>query len=161
MDKFKKKTFHELFLIVIILKGLHGILELIGGLAFIFIKSSFIVKIINTIFKHELIQDPKDLIANFLIQTSQHISPNTMSFATIYLLTYGIINIGLFFGLLHKKIWTYTLAGFVLILLIIYQIFRIFNTHSLILIFLTILDILIIILLRFEYQKVKKSLKNN
>jgi len=154
----KEKALHDLFIIGIIIKGIDGILELIGGIILISIKSNSISKIIQTIFQHEIAQDPTDLIANYFIQLSQTLSISTISFAAIYLIIHGSIKLGLFSGLLYKKLWAYPLAGILLSLFVIYQLIRFSSTHSIFLLFLTLVDILIIVLLRFEYKRLKHSL---
>lgn len=159
MLKIRKDTLHNLFLIGIIIKCIDGILELIGGFTLLVIKSDSIINIVQTLFQHELVQDPTDLIANYFIQVSHNISVSTLSFAVIYLIIHGSIKIGLFIGLWYKKLWAYPLAAIVLSLLVMYQAIRLFSIHSIILLFLTLVDILIIILLGFEYKRVARSLK--
>lgn len=78
MSSIKKYTFHKLFLIGIIFKGIDGLLELIGGFALVFIKSDFIVQGVNLLFQHEIAQDLTDFIANYFIQASQNISTNAL-----------------------------------------------------------------------------------
>jgi uncharacterized membrane protein len=156
----KEKILHDLFTAGIIIKFIDGVFELVGGLALIFVRSDSIAKVVQTIFQHELAQDPTDAIANFLIQASQSISAGALSFASIYLIIHGTIKIGIFWGLWSKKLWTYPLAGAILFLFIAYQLARIFSTHSVVLSLLTSLDIIILILLRFEYKRTISS-KNN
>ena len=140
-------------MIGIIIKGIDGILELISGVILFLIKSDLITKIIQTLFQHELVQDPTDIIANYLIHTSQNLTISALSFATIYLIIHGSVKIGLVLGLWYKKLWAYPLVGVILSLFIIYQLIKFFSTHSIILLFLTSIDVLIIILLRFEYKR--------
>lgn len=109
------------------------------------------------LFQHELIQDPGDIVANYLIQASQDISMSTLLFASTYLIIHGSIKFGLFLGLWHKKLWIYPLAWIVLSLFAAYQVVRFFNTHSIVLLFLIFIDISIIILLRFEYKRLTRS----
>ncbi len=154
----KEKILHDVFVIGITIKGIDGLLELIGGVILVFIKSDSISKMIQTLFQHEIAQDPTDFIANYFIQSAQNLSLNTISFAAIYLIIHGSIKIGLFAGLWYKKLWAYPLAGIIMSLFVTYQLMRFFNTHSLFLLFLTIIDILVIVLLRFEYKRLKHSL---
>ncbi len=153
----KDKILHYLFITSIIFKIIDGILEFIGGVALLFIKSDQIVNLVRIIFQHELVQDPTDLLANFLILASRHLTSGSLSFASVYLIIHGIIKIALVTALLLKKSWAYPVAGIVLSIFVIYQFIRFFNTHSLVLLFLTMIDIVIIILLRSEYRRVKRS----
>lgn len=151
----KDKILHDLFIIGIIIKAIDGVLELIGGITLSLVKSDLISKIIQTLFQHEIAQDPSDFIANYFVQLSHSLSISIISFAAIYLIIHGSIKLGLFSGLWYKKLWAYPLAGVVLSLFVVYQFIRFFNTHSALLLFLTLIDILILVLLRFEYKRLK------
>ena len=153
----KAKAVHDFFLAGIIFKGIEGILEFIAGISLLFIKSGLIINLVQRIFYHELLEDPKDFIATHLTQASQHITIGAMAFASAYLLIHALINIILFLALWHKKSWAYPLAGAVLSLFSAYQLIRFFRTHSVMLLFLTIVDIVIIILLRSEYKRSKPA----
>jgi uncharacterized membrane protein len=154
-----KTTLHDLFLIGIIIKGVDGLLELIGGIILLFIKVDFLAKIIEKIFQHELAHDPTDFFANYFMHTSQSITTSMLLFAAIYLIVHGAIKISLFLALWYKKHWAYPVAAVVLSLMIIYQLIRINAHHSIILIFLTLIDMIILVLLRFEYHRVLQSSK--
>lgn len=154
----KSQILHISFIIGILFKGIDGFWELIGGLFLVFAKSGSIPIIIQTVFQHELSQDPTDLIANYLINLSQTMSLNTLSFAAIYLIIHGSIKLGLFLGLWLKKIWAYPLATILLSLFMVYQLIRLSYTHSFLLLFLTLIDIIIIFLLKSEYKRLKNSL---
>lgn len=156
----KDKILHDLFITSIIIKGIDGTLEFLGGLTLILVKSNSISDIVQTVFQHELTQDPTDLIANYLIETSQALSISTISFMSIYLLIHGAIKMGLFTGLWYRKAWIYPLAGILLSLFVTYQFIRFFHTHSIVLLFLTSIDLLIIILLKFEHKR-QLSLQNS
>ncbi|MFH0869882.1 MAG: DUF2127 domain-containing protein [archaeon] len=153
MSKIKEETLHNLFLIGLVIKGIDGILELIGGIALAFARTDAMASLVQRIFHHELLHDPTDIFANYFINASEHMSLSIMSFASIYLIAHGLIKLGLFSGLWYKKVWVYPLAGIVLSLLVAYQLIRFFGTHSVMLLSLTLVDIMIIILLRFEYKR--------
>lgn len=159
MLKIRKEFLHDIFLIGIFIKGIDGILELIAGIILLITKSNFISNFVQRIFQHELFEDPKDLIANYFVQTSTNISVSLLLFVAIYLIIHGIIKIGIFLGLWYKQAWAYPIAAIVLSLFVIYQSIRLFSNHSIILLFLILVDISIIILLRFEYKRVKHSNK--
>ncbi len=158
--KSKNNRIHQLYLFTIITKGIHGILEVIAGISLLFVKSDFIVKNIKIIFQHEILEDPSDFIANLLINASEKISISTLEFSAIYMICYGCINLGLFLGLWKKKTWAYPLAGTIIILLICYQILRIINNHSIILFILTIINIFILLVIKYEYKRIKSLSKH-
>ncbi|MEJ2054540.1 MAG: DUF2127 domain-containing protein [Calditrichaceae bacterium] len=157
IKKNKAKILHNLFITGIIIKAIDGILELTGGIILISIKADTIVKIIHTIFKHEISEDPTDFMANYFIHLANNLSMNTIVFTAIYLILHGAVKIGLFLGLWYKKLWVYPLAGILLSIFIIYQLIRYFHTHSFILLLLIVVDIVIVILLRFEYNRIRRA----
>lgn len=157
----KEKILNDLFIIGIMIKGLDGILELIGGFVLIFIKASSIPQTVERVFQHEILQDPTDLIANYFIQFSHSLSISTIYFIATYLIINGTIKVVLFLGLWYKKLWSYPIAGILLSFFTVYQFTRFLHTHSLLLLFLTLVDILIITLLKFEYKRLKHSLEKS
>lgn len=148
-----KKLWHIFFLIGIFFKGLDGLLEFFGGMIFLFIRHGNIAKYTRILLQHEIIEDPNDIIANYLINFAGHISRNTEIFASLYLLVHGIIKISIILGLYTRKLWVYPLAEFILSLFVIYQIYRFCHTFSILLIFLSIIDLFIIFLIWTEYRR--------
>ena len=150
-----EKILHKIFRTGIFLKGIDGLFEIIGGILLILVKPEIINNFVKLIFQHELLQDPNDLIANFLINLSSHLSLGVQFFAAIYLLSHGIIKFGLIVGLWKRKLRAYILAEIVFTIFVIYQIYRFAFTRSIYLIFLTLLDLIIIILTWWEYKQLK------
>lgn len=156
----KKDTIlHDSFVVGITIRGIYGLLELIGGIILFFRGSEPVVRIVAALFRHELAHDPTDMIANYSVNASQHLSQSTIEFLAIYLLIQGIVKVGLVTALWLKKVWAYPLAGVVLTVLVVYQIIRLFKTHSKLLFFFTLLDIMILALLHSEYGRVIKHTK--
>lgn len=69
-----------------------------------------------------------------------------------YLLSHGVVKLGLVAGLLLRKLWAYPTTIVVLGLFIFYQIFRYAQTHGTGLLLLTVLDILVVGLTFHEYR---------
>jgi len=159
-DKYDKNIFHKTFEISILLKALDGLLELIGGFLLLIISSKTIRKIPKIFFAQELTEDPNDLIANYLIKAGENLSIDAKIFGIIFLLSHGVIKIGLVYALYKKKLWAYPLSIFIFTLFIIYQLYRYSHTHSLFLLFITILDFIVISLIYVEYKKLKAKTKN-
>lgn len=153
--KFLKNKAENLFYLVIITKWLHWLIEIIWWLVLFFVKSWDIKNFVYRIFQHELLEDPWDIIANFTVWFFHNISVNSLEFSAIYLISYWLVNFGLFLGLRYKKYWSYIVAWIVIFLLIIYQFIRIFSTHSIVLLLLTLIDIFILVFLKSEYKKIK------
>jgi uncharacterized membrane protein len=139
------------------LKGLDGILEIIGGIILFFVSSDNLVKVLRFLFQAELIQDTKDVIFNYFALLFQNLSLSAQLFASIYLFAHGIIKIWIIKGLLNKKLWAYSTSEVVLGIFVIYQFYRYTHTHSLFLLILTLFDILIIFLVWLEWRRVRKK----
>jgi uncharacterized membrane protein len=153
---FRKNILHKIFRVSLFLKGLDSILEIIGGFLLLLFKPSSITNFVRFIFQHELLEDPHDLIGNFIISLSYHLSAGTQLFGVLYLLSHGLIKIALIIGLWKDKIKVYLLAEAVFIIFIIYQTSIIIFNHSVFLILLTILDIIVVVLTWWEYTQLKK-----
>ncbi|MFH0950895.1 MAG: DUF2127 domain-containing protein [bacterium] len=146
---------HYTFLIGLIGKGLNAAMEIVGGLGLYFLNSDKILKIVARLTQEELIEDPRDKIASFLMQTAEQLSFDSRIFGSIYLLSHGLIKAALIWALLKKKLFAYPLAIVFFGLFILYQLYRFTYTHSPLLILLSILDIIIIIVTWLEYKRIK------
>jgi len=151
-----EKYIRTIFNISIVLKGIDGFLEVIGGILLLFINPTQIATIIGFLTYGELIEDPRDITANYLVNISHHFSVKVELFIAIYLLTHGIIKIIIVTGLLRKKLWIHPLAIVVFSIFAAYQVYRYTHSHSVGLIIFTVFDIFIILLTWHEYRLLKE-----
>jgi len=151
----KNNIVHRSFELGILLKGIDGILEIIGGVLLIFLNPARLNRLVVLLTQHELSQDPNDVISNFLLKLSASFSISSQHFGVIYLISHGAIKFILVSLLWKKKLWAYPLAIVSLILFIIYQIYRYTISNSVFLIFLTIFDVFMILLTYMEYNRIK------
>jgi len=108
--------------------------------------------------QHELIEDPRDIMANFFINISSQFTISTQYFGAFYLISHGIIKVILAILLFKRKLWAYPLAILVLIIFIIYQIYRYTLNPSALLVILTAFDIAVIVLTYIEYTRIKTQM---
>jgi uncharacterized membrane protein len=161
LSKFKKiitknySLIHKSFEIGILLKGIDGILEIIGGILLKSFSPARLDKLIVLLTQHELSEDPKDFIANHLIKWGSTLSISTQNFGALYLISHGAIKLIFVILLWKRKIWAYPLTIVFLIIFIIYQIYRYTISHSIFLIVLTIFDIIMILLTFLEYKRIR------
>ncbi len=146
---------HKSFEVAILLKGLDGILEMIGALLILFLSPVRLNGLIILLTQHELSVDPKDLIANYLVHFASSFTANTQYFAVYYLALHGIVKIALVIVLWKRKIWAYPVTIGTLIIFILYQVYRYTIYHSMWLILLTIFDCIVIWLTYIEYKRIK------
>lgn len=151
----QEKNIRRIFIISVLLKGSNAILEIIGGILFLF--TGAVTNIVQFLVRGELIEDPTDLVANFIQHYVPYFSEHAQLFASFYLLSHGVIKIFLVIGLLRNKLWAYPSAIVVFFLFIAYQLYRFTYTHSFFLILLSIFDLVVIWLTWHEYKLVKKN----
>jgi len=158
MKRIFSKLIDEGFEIGILLKFIHGFFEILTGI-FLATPGRLITdNLIIALTRAEIAEDPRDLIANYLIKLGNSVSGGINLFAVFYLVFHGIINTALAIALLKNKMWAYPLSIAVFTLFIIYQVYRYFYTYSLLLLLLTVFDIFVVVIIFLEY---KKKLKTN
>jgi hypothetical protein len=79
------------FDVSITLKGLDGVLELIGGVLLLFLTPHRLNAIVAFLTQHELSEDPKDFLATHLVSYAQSFSASASLFLAVYLLSHGIV----------------------------------------------------------------------
>jgi len=148
------------FKVGLVLKGLDGILEVIGGLLLLFLSPNAIEHIVRTLTAHELSEDPHDLIARYLLHSTSHLSTGITLFGAIYLLSHGIAKIVLVVLVLRDKLWAYPALIVLLLAFIAYQIYQIaWVRFSVGLTALTLFDAALVWLTWREYRS-KRAGKN-
>jgi len=151
----REQRVHQIFEISVALKGIHAAIECVSGMLLALIGTSTITTIADTLAQDELREEPHDLVATTLLHWAQGFSGATKNFYTFYLISHGVIKLGLVVGLLRGKLWSYPASLVVLGLFIIYQMYRFSYTHGLGLIVLTVFDIVVLGLIWHEYQLVR------
>jgi uncharacterized membrane protein len=157
MSERRTGTVHHLFRIGIYLKGINGILELIGGTLFFFIRPELLNTIVQKFTQGELSEDPNDVIATFLVQSAHRFSIGSEIYGGIFLLSHGLIKCGLVLALFKKKRWAYPLAITIFALFIMYQMYKYSLSHSIWMLTLSLLDLFVIILTWLEYRSMKRD----
>lgn len=152
----EEKNIHLAFEVSLVLKGAFAIAEIVTGIGLYFVTQQFVFKLVERITREELLEDPRDLVANYLFQSAQHFSVSTRNFTVIYLLSHGVIKLWLIIGLLREKLSYYPAAIAIFGLFIVYQLYRFSITHSLWLLFITVVDVLVIGLTWHEYRYLRR-----
>ena len=141
------------FKIGLVLKGLDGVLEVIGGILLLFLSPDAIEHLVRMLTAHELSEDPHDLVARYLLHTTAHLNHGTTLFGAIYLLSHGIAKIVLVALVLRDKLWAYPWLIGLLLAFIAYQLYQITAVHfSAALTALTVFDALLVWLTWREYR---------
>lgn len=140
------------FEIGIVIKGLDGILETIGGLLLLAVSPSTINELVARLTQHELSEDPNDFVASRLLHYAHGL---TVTFAAIYLLSHGVVKIVLVAALLRNQVWAYPWMIAVLVLFIGYQLYRIVLSPTAGLVVLTVFDAAVALLTWREWRKLQ------
>lgn len=148
----EERRIHQAFEVSVLLKGLHALIECIGGMVLYFISTQTIVHWVGLFTQNELSEDPRDFVATHLVQAAQHLSMSTQDFYAFYLLSHGLVNLFLVIFLLKEKMWAYPLSLAVLGLFIAYQFYRYSHTHGVGLILLTGFDLIVMWLIWHEWR---------
>jgi uncharacterized membrane protein len=152
MNPAGEQRLHRAFQVSIILKGLHALVEILGGLFLAFVSTRAISDWVLHITQAELVNHPADLIAGSLRRWAERFSVSTKFFAAFYLISHGVVNMLLVVGLLREKYWAYPASFVVIGAFIAYQLYRFTLTHSTFLIALTIFDAIVLALIWNEYR---------
>jgi len=150
----RQPVLHYLFELGVSLKFLNGILEVIGGIFLLFSTPQSLSALADQLLTNELLEDPRDLVANTIFHAVKGLSADAQVFASAYLLVHGIVKVGLVIALWKKKLWAYPLAGAVLVLFTVYQVYLFSHSRSLFQLVLTVVDVVILLLLSSEYRRV-------
>ena len=155
----RERWLHRLFVAGIALKGIDGILESVGGLLFLLLSRSTLNHIVVLLTQQELVEDPDDLVANALRHAFGHLSAGRKLFGATYLLGHGAIKLFLVLSLWRNKLWAFPVAIAFLAAFIGYQVYRLSVHFSWGLTALTGLDLVIMALIRHEYGRLKRRMK--
>ena len=68
------------FLVGIVLKGIDGVLEVLGGLLLLLVSPASINRLTISITQHELSEDPHDFIATHLLKTAHGLTGSGVHF---------------------------------------------------------------------------------
>ena len=139
------------------LKAAHSLLEVLSGLALVFVTHERIIGMAMALTRAELLEDPQDLMANTLRQAAEGFTTEAQSFAAWYLVSHGAIKLALVAGVLANRIWAYPAFIAMLIGFILYQLYRIGAQFSVFLVALTILDLVVLVLAVHEYRFVRRD----
>ena len=154
----QERRVHQIFVVSVLFKGIHALIEIIGGIALYLISTDTIVQTIQRYSYDELVEDKNDWIATHLLQFAQTFSVAEHNFYALYLLSHGVIKSILVIGLLRERLWAYPASFAVFGSFIAYQLYRFTFTHDIGLILLSIFDAFGIYLAVHEYRLLRRHL---
>jgi uncharacterized membrane protein len=151
----RRGTREVLFLLSVCVKGLDGLLELIGGAALFLVTPTFVLHAVQFLTQDEIAEDPRDLVANALRHAAGRLSFATEHFMGIYLLIHGVLKLALVWALLARIYVAYPLSIGVFAGFIVYQLYRFTFTHATGLLVLSAFDLFVIAIVWLEYRAMR------
>jgi uncharacterized membrane protein len=156
----KREYVHVFFNLSLIIKAVSAAIEFIVGFFVLFISQATVLKVALFLTRRELLQDPGDFFAHYLIRSAEHFSSGSKLFIFVYLLSHAVIKLAVVVALIQRKLWAYPFSYIVLWSFVLYQMYRFYFTHSLWLILLTIFDFIVLWLIWKEHSYIKKDLEH-
>ena len=148
---------HRAFEASLLFKGLFAVTEALLGVLLFFVSNESFRSLITRLTAHEIIEDPTDAVARFLMDGAQVFSLDTQSFYATYLAGHGLLKLAVVVLLARGFLWAYPLAVTVLAGFILYQLHRFVLTPGPALILLSLLDAVVIVLTVIEYRRIRGS----
>jgi uncharacterized membrane protein len=142
---------HNAFRLGIGVKAFDGVLETLGGMLLWFIKPSSFSGL-EAFWLRLFVSDRHNFIALHMLHMSERLASSDPVFASIYLLSHGLIKVILAIALWLDELWAYPLAIAVFGGFCVYQVYRYTHTHSGALIWLTAFDVAVVYLTWVEYR---------
>jgi uncharacterized membrane protein len=147
----KPSVLDRIFWVSLTLKGLDGVLELVGGVLLLIVSPSQIGALGRILTQHELAEDPDDVIANAVLHFTGNLNISTSLFGAVYLLLHGLVKVVLVWAVLRDKLWAYPWMIAFLIAFIAYQSYRMIVGFSWGLLLLTLFDAFVVWITWREY----------
>jgi uncharacterized membrane protein len=141
------------FRISIWLKGLDGVLEVVGGVILLLITPHTINQIAQSLTQNELARDPHDFVATHILHTANQLNHGGRVFGGVYLIAHGVAKIVLVIALLRDRMWAYPAFIVLLGAFIVYQLYRLSYRFTIGLALLTLFDAFVVWLTWREYRR--------
>jgi len=148
---FRERRIHDVFLVVVLLKGLDGLIEM--ALGFLLIFTDEFSDVVFFLTRDAVIDDPNNFFATHLRAFASQ-SHEAFVIGGLYLVAHGFLKLFISGSLWRNYIWAYPAAMVFLGLFIFYEVIRIAQTGSVPFICLAIFDILMLWLVIHEYKKI-------
>jgi uncharacterized membrane protein len=154
----KKNFIDRAFRVSLFIKAIDGTLQLIGGTLLLIIPHATLVSWLDKLSTQVMPDNNETLIAQLLHTASQHYSVRAEIFLSLYMLSHGVIKLGLVYGLLREKLWVFPLAFVAFAGLILIELDRILIHHYWGVIILLSFDTFVLTMVILEYRRLKAGL---
>ncbi|GAB6857732.1 DUF2127 domain-containing protein [Microbacterium xylanilyticum] len=146
------RTLDRVFAVSLVLKGVDGVAELIGGLALLFISPSRLRDWLGDVVSFVLVGHEHSPVFHWAMHLGDSWGTGTTLFAAAYLLLHGIVKVVLVWALLREQLWAYPWMLAALAVFIALQCYELIVHFSGWMLALTLFDVFIVILTAREWQ---------
>jgi uncharacterized membrane protein len=146
-----------LFRIAMVVKGIDGLIELIGGITLLLVSQAEVQKVIAAVVTRDLLGPPNGSLARHFVAGTAEFASGDRTFAVLYLLLHGVLKVALVIALLRHWLPAYPVAIVVLGLFVVYELYRATQTGSVLLPVLAVVDIAVIVLVVREYRALHRE----
>jgi uncharacterized membrane protein len=147
----------RLFRIAMAVKGLDGLIEVVGGLTLLLVSQAEVQKVIAAVVTRDLLGPPDGSLARHFVAGTAEFASGNRTFAVLYLLLHGVLKVGLVVALLRHWLPAYPVAIVVLGLFVVYELYRATQTGSVLLPVLAVVDVAVIALVVREYRALRRA----
>jgi len=155
-EKEKKNIFSVIFQFSMLWRIFYGILKILSGFILFRIVTLEPFSPLFRIGKHSFFFHPDNFIIEFINSYIHRLSISTAIFISFYLIFWGFVDAFLSYFILKKQIWAYPFSLVLIFLFTVYEIYRFSYTHSPVLFIVIIVDIIILLVIKKEYDILKK-----
>ena len=140
----------RLYRIGLWIKGLNGVLELLGGAAMLFVPARVFDHIVSVLSRHHLGHDTRDRFFALLGRGIQHLGGDDRTFVVFYLLSHGVVKVVIATLLLRDVRSAYPYGIALYGLLIVYEIYRFLMRPGVLISGVVVLDLAILTLILIQ-----------
>ncbi|HVX58574.1 MAG TPA: DUF2127 domain-containing protein [Candidatus Saccharimonadales bacterium] len=152
--QYKQDAVDKAFKLSLILKGLDGLAEILGGILLLLIRPEQIIHLAHRLTDSTLAHNPHSLWASRTMDWANGVGKGSLLFGAIYLLSHGIVKLFVVVEVWRNRSWAYPLLIGVIGLFVLYQLYYLaFRKVTAGMIGLTIFDLVIIYLTVIEYRR--------
>lgn len=133
-------------------KGALGASQIAGGILLGLAPAGALTGLAQAMARMELVEDPNDPLALWLMNTAAHLPATPQAFYILYLIIHGALNLGLVLALLAGLRAAYPLSILALVGFVGYQIWKYSHTGDPLMLLLSVIDVVVIGLIWREWR---------
>ena len=145
----------KIFEVGLLLKGINGTLELLGGFLLLFLTPERLQHYLHAITQETISGEKPSKIIELLYHSIDTLSTGSRVFLIAYLWVHAVIKLVAVIGILKNQLWAYPFSLITLGIFTLLQVISLLHKVSLGMIILTVFDIFILWLIWREYGKAK------